>query len=402
MVNCIITLGPINKKLLLPFLLALTQIIYIIVNEYYPEKKNDVVIHLFMLSFGQMSIKLLPFILKIGHEERTKEKFIKRKKCLNYFLLSLLLVIDASLNSAVDLLEVNLRHGKASYVQSNLFPHDNFIIMSIEMIFLICVSICLLKYKYYKHHIISLIIFTIFGIISEIFLGDFENMDGSYFIIKFIRILEVAANATFFCYQKYMMEKLYYPYWNIAFIPGIVMLSISGSLLIMALIDSNKENSTTSFIASFYSFYRESDTGLIIGKLIIDFVIHIILCPLSILVIFYFTPNFILIIFQLTRITKNLIDNSVDKLFCIVFYLIQFFALMIHLEILELNFCGLNKYTKRNIDRRGADDVLCQGRDSTAGLKIDVNKDYFIDGMIGVEMSCEDEGGDKENDENYE
>ena len=44
------------------------------------DKKNDVVIHLFMLSFGQMSIKLLPFILKIGHEERTKEKFIKRKK----------------------------------------------------------------------------------------------------------------------------------------------------------------------------------------------------------------------------------------------------------------------------------------------------------------------------------
>ena len=387
MVYSLISLGPINKKLLLPFLLAFTQIIYIIVNEYYPEKKNDVVIHLYMISFGQMSIKILPFILKIDYEEASKEKLIKRKKCLNYFLLSLLFVVDASLNSAVELMEVNLKNGKASYVQSNLFPHNDFIIMSIEMIFLICVSICLLKYKYYKHHIISLIIFIIFGIICEIFLENFENMDGTYFIIKFIRILEVGVNATFFCYQKYMMEKLYYPYWNIAFIPGIVMIFISSSLLVMALIDQKKENSTTSFVASFYSFYRDSDTGLIIGKIIIDLVIHIILCPLSILIIFYFTPNFILIIFQLTRITKNLIDNSVDKLFCIVFYIIQFFALMIHLEILELNFCGLNKYTKRNIELRGLDDILGHGRDSTVGLNIDINKDYSIEKKNFTEMS---------------
>ena len=52
---------------------------------------------------------------------------------------------------------------------------------------------------------------------------------------------------------------------------------------------------------------------------------------------------------------------------------------MIHLEILELNFCGLNKYTKRNIDLRGLEDVLGEGRDSTVGTNaIDINKDYLI------------------------
>ena len=53
---------------------------------------------------------------------------------------------------------------------------------------------------------------------------------------------------------------------------------------------------------------------------------------------------------------------------------------MIVLEIIELNFCGLNKNTRRNIIQRGIDDLLWEnGRDSTIGLnQIDINKDYDI------------------------
>ena len=109
------------------------------------------------------------------------------------------------------------------------------------------------------------------------------------------------------------------------------------------------------------------------------FILHVIMCPLSILIIFYFSPDFILIIFQLSSFIKNIIINPAEKLYCIVFYIILFIALMIHLEILELNFCGLNKYTKRNIDLRGLEDVLGEGRDSTVGTNaIDINKDYLI------------------------
>ena len=50
--------------------------------------------------------------------------------------------------------------------------------MSIEMIFMIIVSFCLLKYKFYKNHVISMIIFLQFGIISELALGTyFKKMD---------------------------------------------------------------------------------------------------------------------------------------------------------------------------------------------------------------------------------
>ena len=96
------------------------------------------------------------------------------------------------------------------------------------------------------------------------------------------------------------------------------------------------------------------------------------MCPLAILVVYYFTPDFILIILQL-------IEKPVDKLYCIIFYFIQFIALMIHLEILELNFCGLNKYTKRRIELRGIEDVSFEGRDSTSGIDfIEVNDEYYV------------------------
>lgn len=38
--------------------------------------------------------------------------------------------------------------------------------------------------------------------------------------------------------------------------------------------------------------------------------------------------------------------------------MLQFFCLLIYLEIIELNFCELNKNTRRNIQIRGKDDAL--------------------------------------------
>ena len=53
---------------------------------------------------------------------------------------------------------------------------------------------------------------------------------------------------------------------------------------------------------------------------------------------------------------------------------------MILLEIIELNFCRLNKNTRRMIEQRGIDELLGDsGRDSSDGLnKFDINKDYYI------------------------
>ena len=403
MLKNLVQFGTINKKFLLPLILILAQLVFVILNKYYKEPISNLAIQLYMSSFGQMSVKLLPLILNISNNKKEKtENLIKQKKCKHYTILSLLFMLNSGITAGAILAEYYLVNGPLDYTQSNLFPNNDFILVSIEMVFLIIVSILLLKYKFFKHHIISMGIFFVFGIICEIVLGTYNDIDGYFILFKVIRIVGIAVDATLYCYQKYMMEKYYYPYWNIGFVPGAVCGVASTGFLITILIDKNKENSPTPFISSFYKYFNEIDSTMIIIRIIVTFILHFIVCPLTVLIIFYFSPNFILIISQFSRIFYNLFYNPPEKLYCIIFYIIQIIAMMIHLEVLEINILGLSKYTKRNICLRGIEDTLSEGRESTASLNtIDVNKDYTVneeDMNKCVEM-CEKEGEGEEGEE---
>ena len=379
----IIILGEINKKLLLPLILTLVQILYNIFNKFYPEKNISGIIPMYSYSFSAMSVRLLPFILKISNKETVKENEFKKKKCLHYFLLCLFTFINNSVKIFGEMMINNLKGKIKSDINiniTNIFPINNFIILGFETIFLIIISILLLKYKYYKHHIISIIIFIALGIVSDVVLNNYEKFDSNFFLIQFIGIIEAGADSLFYCYQKYMMEKYYYPYWNICFVTGIFNFFVSNFYLISFLNDKDKEKSSSYLVYSFYSYFNGEDIGLKIGKIIIIFLIYIIIQPLIILILFYFRPNFLLIILQLSYITQNLMDISANKLYCIIFYIIQFFALMLHLEILELNLCGLNENTRKNISIRSVIDILDDDCDSSAGNNIvDINNEYSID-----------------------
>ena len=163
------------------------------------------------------------------------------------------------------------------------------------------------------------------------------------------------------------MEKLYYPYWDVAFVPGVIMFILACIFLIIVLVNPDKEKAKLSFIRIFYLYFK-TETGLAVGKVILVFALHAVLSPLAILIIYYFGPNFVLTIFQFSRVVKNLTTIKKEKLYVIIFFVLQFISLMIHLELIELNFCGLNKYTKRNIELRGIDELLFEGRDSTANM----------------------------------
>ena len=131
----------------------------------------------------------------------------------------------------------------------------------------------------------------------------------------------------------------------------------------------------------------KNNIGLFIVKLIIGLILHIIMCPLTILLIFYFGPNFILIVFHLTFTFKNLI-MYLNKIFSLPLYIIQAFALLIYIEIIELNFCGLNNYTKRNTELRAREDLLDIDKDKN--LNPDINC-IDIDNDYGIEFSEKNE-----------
>ena len=93
MSKSIIIFGAINKKLLLPFFLAATEIIYLVFNKYYPVHAENLILQIYGLSLAEMSIKFLPCILKITDKEelKQKEETIKKKDVFIIFIIHLIL-----------------------------------------------------------------------------------------------------------------------------------------------------------------------------------------------------------------------------------------------------------------------------------------------------------------------
>ena len=87
-------------------------------------------------------------------------------------------------------------------------------INSVEIILMTFGTFLLLKYKYYIHHYISMIIYCILGIVSDFIIGSYFSLNYKYIYIHIIYVLD---EVLIICYLKYMMDKLYYHYIEIVF-----------------------------------------------------------------------------------------------------------------------------------------------------------------------------------------
>ena len=366
-----ILLGELSKKHLLPLFLALSYLTYLLINRFYPIKVKNNIIDLYSNSLGFAGIIIIPYIFKFTQNDIPnipKEGEIQKNKYLHYFILIVIFI-----------LYTEAREIPGFLYQGQLSDSDDpFAYIGLEMICLTVVSVFLLKYKYYKHHILSIIGFVICGNACDLLLEYYPHILDSGPALMIIKIIGVIFDVIFFNVQKYMMEILYYPYWRINIILGITLFCVTTIILIYVLID---KNSDVAFVVNFYKYF-EYNAGLIIGKILLSTISFSIFTTLCILNIYYFNPNYFIINFQLSKFVLTLIDSENQKKFyCIIFFLLQTFFLLIYLEIIELNFLGLNYNTKRNIEIRGLQDLTGEnGRDSSLGVTrtIDVNEDYTI------------------------
>ena len=374
--KCPIIIGELHMKLLFPFILAITQIIIDIVNEKYPEDRHSMVPELNFISLGLMAVKLIPCILRISDKEGDKNMKPLRKKCLHYFWLVFIFFTYLGLKFGSSIAEGNFN--KNTYQVTNSVADGEFIKMGIELIFLAILTRIMLMYKYFLHHILAAIFFIIFGILSDIALDYYSQMSNKKISVIILEFLIAIVDPIFYVYQKYMMEKLYYPYWNVAFVKGMIMFTLACFLLFAVL--SAGENSEYGFVKSFYLYFEEVNAGIIVGKLIIIFILYFFQGVFTILISYYLNPNFTLIAFHISKFISVLRTAPKEKYYLIIYFVMQFFCLMIYLEILELNFCQLNMNTKRKIEDRGIEDIHGEtGRDSTvSNTQIDINKDYFV------------------------
>ena len=373
----LIRFGNFNKKLFLPFGLAFMQILINIMNATFPEKMKNQILESIGVSLSEMAIALIPLFNIFSFKAKTD--FHQRKRIiiiLHFFALAFILGIFVGLNMYKSI-KANISSQQQSKAVQN--PHNSGLssFESIELVFITIVSFLLLKYKYFIHHIISIIIFIFISFFIDLILDNFPDLFNRGVIFIFISIIIVAIDAIDYGYQKYMMDVLFYPYWSLALIIGITNFFIFSTLLI-ACLAKGKENSfkeKNQMFIGFYKYFEEVNVGIIIVKHILNIILNFFLNLFRVLTILYFTPDYILISFTVSRILDIVIESK--KYECLALFFLQFITLMFYLEIFEFNFCGLNKNTRRNIQEREKDEMLSQERISRTS-EIDASPDYIV------------------------
>ena len=255
---------------------------------------------------------------------------------------------------------------------------------TIEFTFLFFISYLIFKLHYYKHQYISIIIIILAEVFQIILKLITDTKKINIFLTNSgIQLFRAFIDSIFIGYSKALMEYKYFsPYKALSifgFINGIIMIII---YIIFNFIPIDPKSQFCSimyegkcyfdnlnsifngfnfvqFIGLFLYMIATSGTQLLFNFIVNDYTIcHIF-------------PYFIVIAFY--EIFK---ETSLILIISIIICSIEFLISLIFLEIIILNFCGLNKNVKKNIEKRAKLDYENQFNDHKEIL--DINDDYEI------------------------
>ena len=149
------------------------------------------------------------------------------------------------------------------------------------------------------------------------------------------------------------MEKKYYHFVDILFIAGIYD-SILSSLFLGIILIEQKIKGTYKLIFQFYEYYNTHGTWYMIIKFLFLLIPRgLILISLEAIIVDVLDPNFLFISYQIGKIPSTIISiEGKIKWVILVLLIIQILFFLFYLEILEYNFCSLNKNTKKSIAER--------------------------------------------------
>ena len=231
----------------------------------------------------------------------------------------------------------------------------------------------LLNYKYYIHHMISMFIYCVLGIIIEIILENFTRIGYKYVYIYIIYIIN---EVLIFCYLKYMMDKLYYPITEIIIYYGIC------GLIAKIIIFSGKaiyqyKNDIDGIIDGIKTYFEETNVFVIIFfqfiYILLDGALDYILV---ILIIYYLRPNLLIITDEINVLEGIILfEDNPNRFYTLIPFVFQILSMMVYFEIIELNFCNLNINTAKNIEMREEKERISRPSDSSL---IELEEQYYV------------------------
>ena len=362
----LISLGDLNKKLIYPLIGAICKLIANFVldfgDEYFDFALDN---HPFIIaintSFG-MSLTIIPYLYiwkysRIAEKEslnnnkyldqffKKRDPIVKKKKYLILFLCSFL-----------DFTQKILTFLFSFKLKTNLWMF-NIIIINVF-------TSMITQNKLYRHQYFSSGIMILFGILLNVV--NLKGMETGNIPILILNILIEIIYSLCIVLAKYGMDDLFCSPYEITFYEGIFALILNIIFLIISTnipIPSEKvwfffkflkvsEYDKEYYLDNFYTYINQ--INLIEVFL---FILHMLARAsfnlFSHITIKYFTSSHVILILILGEIFISFIEkNTGDILMTLGISIVEFFMVLVFCEIIELNFCDLEKNTRKNIQER--------------------------------------------------
>ena len=318
----------------------------------------------------QMLSIFIPCIFKFKGKSKNSTKKCTKANFKDYFILSLIILLIIGI-------EILLQR----FNKYDIIINFTYISLCFQMIFYILSSIIILKAKYYIHNIISSILFCIFSVINDLILDNFKIIEP----ISLLSLLPNLVDDLLCCYMKYLIDKRFHSYWNILFFIGLFYFLFILIDFIIIIINDPYNN-------YIFKAIKMTEIKYIVLNFFLDAILKQFLrLLLTLIILEYFSLNHVLISHLLYRIVISIylyLYESIIKLTHILtdknylLFLIpaffQIISLLFYLEILEFNFCNLNRNTKRNIMLREEEEMLLRNNSIAREIEVEVDKDLIV------------------------
>ena len=307
----------------------------------------------------------------------TKEdaKFLIKKRDILFFII---IALSHLVHEFIAILIKQL--SKSSYISID----EQYV--STEFIFLFCTSFFIFKLNYYKHQYITIII-IIFLEIFRLLIKLINNGKSDFFEKTGLQILRAILDSIFVSYSKGLIEYKYFsPYkalYTFGFFNGLIMLIIYIIVTFIPIDSKSKfcslEYENKCYFDNFFSIFKGFNFAQFFGLFCnmvsatgIQLIFNIISKDYTICHIF--TYYSISSLYELTKQKEKYI------LICgIISNILEILMTFVFLEIIILNFYGLNENVKINIEKRAQEDfdsMSQNNRESSFGINDDYDINY--------------------------
>ena len=222
----------------------------------------------------------------------------------------------------------------------------------IEIVFLLVFSKFIDRAKFYRQQYIPILIMILMGVIRFIIniensLPDLNFPKDLLFVLMII-FIPLIESVFFFIIKQYMKYKSYSPFF-ICFIMGVVFLVLS---LILYLITSNIECGKSDICEAITKKTIISD-NITILVILIDIILNGFYLFIQMVTINHFTLFHLLLFICFGNLVYNLIffteHEVLWQIIFIITFIIDILAMLVFVEIIILNCCGMNDNIKINM-----------------------------------------------------